>query len=665
MSAIKVSSLHIYPIKSTAGIDLPHAMVNELGLAFDRRFVVNDASGQCITARTEPKLCLVQTKLTAHGIELSADNMPTLILTYEKFSNQYQDVTIWGDNIAGQLCSNEADIWFSEYLQRPCQLLFFGQDSSRKKKPNTERARDVAFADGYPLLLISQASLDNLNSRLEGKRLEDSHLENKHLSDSQQQAVSMAQFRPNIVIDNCQPFAEDGWQRIRIGEVEFKVSKPCERCIFTTINPQNAEKHPEQQPLRMLKSFRQNHNGEVLFGQNLIALNSGRIKAGDKLTVISHQKPPVFNLADATSSTQATLIKTTNGTNGNSSETENTMQLTCQKIITQTHDVKTFVLTYPGASQIKQLAGQHINLRVNIFGQEQPCCYTIASNPTTKNQISLTIKRVHKGKVSNFFHDHFKVGDTVKARVPSGNFHLPDVIPKKVLLLSAGSGITPMLSMLRFMVAEKSNNKVIFLHSARSEEDLIAREEIENLATTHGNCQVTYTLTRQAKPQWQGYQGHLSERMLTNIAQLIQYEVFVCGPEGFRKAAQQHLRQLGLNKEQYHYESFGAQHTIIPSPTSDPEPTKKQYKKLNIHFDKWKKHYQGDNQKTLLEHGEDAGLILPYSCRAGMCGNCKAQLINGEVIQTATDGLTAQEKQAGYILCSSATAISDVIIKHG
>ncbi len=655
MSVTKVNSLYIYPIKSTAGINLPDAMVDELGLAFDRRFVVSDTFGQFITARTEPRLCLVRTKLTAQGIELSATKMPTLILCYKKFSPQYQNVTIWGDNIAGQLCSNEADAWFSEYLQRPCQLLFFGQDSSREKKPNTEKARKVAFADGYPLLLISQASLDNLNARLVGKEL----------GDNQQQAVSMAQFRPNIVIDNCLPFAEDGWQHIRIGEVEFKVSKPCERCIFTTVNPQNAEKHAEQQPLRMLKSFRQTPQGEVLFGQNLIALNNGQIKAGDKLTVIRYQKPPIFNLADATNPAQATLVNNTNKASSNSSETEGTMQLTCQQIIIQTHDVKTFVLTWSGASQIKQLAGQHINLLVNIFGKEQPCCYTIASQPSTKNQISITIKRVPQGKVSNFFHDHFKVGDTLKARAPSGNFHLPDVIPNKVLLLSAGSGITPMLSILRFMVAEKTDNKVVFLHSAHSEEDLIARDEIANLAKAHGNCQVIYTLTKQVRPQWQGYQGRLTEQMLTNIPQLIQHEVFVCGPEGFRKAAQQHLRQLGLNKEQYHYESFGAKQTITPSPTGGSTEAKAAYHKVNIHFDKWKKHYQGDNQKTLLEHGEDAGLILPYSCRAGMCGNCKAKLISGEVMQTATDGLTDQEKQAGYVLCCSTTATSDVVIEHG
>ncbi len=415
MSITNVSSLHIYPIKSTAGICVSHAKVEEMGLAFDRRFIVSDLSGQFITARTEPKLCLVHTKLVEQGIELfalnQAMNMPTLILSYEKFSKEYKNVTVWKDNISGQLCSKEADAWFSHYLQRPCQLLFFGAHSRREGKPldvdtnidvdiKNDKNKKIAFADGYPLLLISQASLNDLNQRLESK---------------QQQTVSMAQFRPNIVIDNCLPFAEDGWQHIRIGNVEFKVSKPCERCIFTTVNPKNAEQHPEQEPLRTLKSFRQTNQGEVLFGQNLIALNKGQIKEGDKLTVIRKQNPSIFNTSTKTNLTQTTLI--------------------------------------------------------------------------------------------------------------SNNDH--------------------------------KNNK-----------------------------EITATIN------------------------------------------------------------------------------KKTNKKINIYFKKWNKSYQSSDKKTLLEQGEDAGLILPFSCCAGMCGSCKAKLISGEVIQSSSDGLTIQEKQAGYILCCSTIAVSDVIISH-
>lgn len=424
---IKVSSLHIYPIKSTAGITLLSTKVETLGLAFDRRFVISDPSGLFITARTEPRLCLVQTKLSPHGLILSAPNMSTLTLTYTEFTPQYQKVTVWGDSINGQLCSEKANSWFSEYLQRPCVLLFFGEDSYRERSANTDNARKLAFADGYPLLLISQASLNDLNTRL---------LENKNNDESftnnAQNIISMTQFRPNIVVDNTAAFAEDTWQHIRIGEVEFKVSKPCERCVFTTINPETGEKHPQQQPLRMLQSFRQTLHGEVLFGQNLIALNSGTINAGDELTVISTQQPPVFALSTLTA------------------------------------------------------------------------------------QITNT----------------------------------PDNTPK----------VKPL---------ENNNN------------------------------------------------------------------------------LNDHIVDKSVNK------------------------------KLNVFFEKWNKRYQipsttlngqeGEQAKTLLENGEDAGLILPYSCRAGMCGRCKAKLISGEVKQLPTDdmnGLTEQEKKEGYILCCSTIAISDVVIKH-
>lgn len=397
MSVTSVSSLHIYPIKSTAGISLAHTIVEELGLSFDRRFVVSDPSGLFITGRTEPTLCLVQSTLVMQGITLSAPNMPTLILRYNEFDNQYQNVTVWGDDIAGQLCSTKANAWFSQYLQRPCQLLFFGKNSHRQKGLNTDSSRKLAFADGYPLLLISQASLDDLNSRL---------------IDNKQQAVSMAQFRPNIVIEHCLPFAEDGWQHIRIGNVEFMVSKPCERCIFTTVNPQLGEKNAEQQPLRTLKSFRQNQHGEVLFGQNLIALNNGQIKQGDELTVLSEQKKPTFILAGV-------------------------------------------------------------------------------------------------------------------------------ITPHKTIA-------TPLI---KTALITKSPNK-----------------------------------------------------------------------------------------------------------------------KITIHFEKWHKNYQvigvNNTSKTVLENGEDAGLILPYSCRGGMCGRCKAKLISGEVKQSSTDGLSEKEKQDDYILCCSSVAISDVVIKH-
>jgi len=186
-----LQSLHVYPIKSAAGIALSTSWVDDFGLSFDRRFVITDANGQFITARTEPILCLIKVNLSEHGLVLTAPNMPTLHISYQKLSPTYKTVTVWADNIQAQYGHEDYDLWFSKYLNKPCQLLYFGERSQRLVNNSHKQ---VAFADGYPLLLISQASLDDLNSKM---------------SLPGHQKISMSQFRPNIVVDGCNAFAED------------------------------------------------------------------------------------------------------------------------------------------------------------------------------------------------------------------------------------------------------------------------------------------------------------------------------------------------------------------------------------------------------------------------------------------------------------------------
>jgi uncharacterized protein YcbX/ferredoxin len=271
-----LQSLHIYPIKSAAGIALSNSWVDDFGLSFDRRFVLTDPSGLFITARTEPTLCLIKVNLSEQGLILTAPDMPALHISYHMLSTVYKDISVWDDGIKAQYGHKNYDLWFSQYLNKPCQLLYFGEQSQRYVRNSHKQ---VAFADGYPLLLISQASLDDLNRKM---------------SLQLNQSVSMSQFRPNLVVDHCDAFAEDTWQHIRIGEVEFEISKPCSRCIFTTVNPKNAEKHPQQEPLTTLKNYRQVASGDVMFGQNLIALNQGSIKQGDEIVILKKQSSPLF-----------------------------------------------------------------------------------------------------------------------------------------------------------------------------------------------------------------------------------------------------------------------------------------------------------------------------------------------------------------------------------
>ena len=626
MSYTQLQSICVYPIKSSAGLTLSSSWVEKIGLPFDRRFVVCDAQGQFITARTLPKLCLIKCNITATGLVLNAPDMPMLVIGYDACKDEYQHVTIWKDTMLGQRCHDSVDHWISQYIGKPAHLLYFGEQTTRKiAKTNNP----VAFADGYPLLLISQASLDNLNNKLKSP-------------------VTMAQFRPNLIVEGCDEFAEDTWKHIRIGEVEFEVSKPCSRCVFTTVNPETAEKHHQLEPLATLKSYRQVASGDVMFGQNLIPLNSGQINQGDSVTVIETQSPPVFN-----GPTRKSITKPA------SNKSIGKFSLTCTKIIDETHDVKTFVFQGEKLADVSYHAGQHLPFKLTIAGKKTNAVYTLSSTPTRKGYLSITVKRVDGGRVSNFLHDHFNVGSKIEAKSPAGNFHLDNINNDKLLLLSAGSGVTPMLSMLKHLVDEAKPSDVVFFHSARSEQDIIAQQEVAGLAKQHGQCKVSYTLTQSAKPSWQDYQGHLNEQMLANIPHLTQRQVMVCGPEGFRDSAKSLLLGLGLPSEQFHFESFGSKPKKETNGNDRQESTAKS---VNILFDSWDKHVKGDNKQTLLEQGEEAGLILPYSCRGGMCGSCKVKLENGEVRQLASDGLMDAEKDQGYILACSCVPLTDVVI---
>ena len=176
------------------------------------------------------------------------------------------NVTIWNDQCSAIDCGDEAAKWISQFLDTPSRIVFFPDTEVRQVDPDYANLGDkTAFSDGFPLLLISQASLDDLNSRL-------------------QQPVTMTQFRPNIVISGCEAFAEDKWKKIKIGDIEYRIVKPCSRCIIPSINIETAK--PAAEPLKTLASYRKQGN-KVYFGQNIIAENEGSIEIGMPVTIIS------------------------------------------------------------------------------------------------------------------------------------------------------------------------------------------------------------------------------------------------------------------------------------------------------------------------------------------------------------------------------------------
>lgn len=262
-----LAKIVVYPVKSCAGNELPGCEVEARGLKGDRRWMVCDPNGRFLTGRQLPALVRVRASAgSAGGLLLSAPAMSDLAVA-EPDGGVRRQSEVWGNPVDAADAGDAAADWFSHYLQRPVRLLFADQQLQRRLEPEYSQAGDeVAFADGYPLLLLSRAAADELSSRA-GRDL------------------GWRRFRPNLLVDGVPAHAEDGWRRIRIGEVLFDVAKPCTRCVFTTIDPGSAIAEADGEPLRTLKSYRRGASG-ITFGQNLIARSVGTVRCGDPVEVI-------------------------------------------------------------------------------------------------------------------------------------------------------------------------------------------------------------------------------------------------------------------------------------------------------------------------------------------------------------------------------------------
>lgn len=255
-------SIHVYPLKSCAPLDLAQAEVEPRGLAHDRRWMLVDEEGRFLTGRQLPRLVLLRALPQPDGLRLEAPGMPDLAVAFPRTDTPRRKVQVWKDGVQALDAGELAAGWLACFLGRPARLVWMDALAVRPVSPSHGQPGDeVSFADGYPLLLISQAALDTLNARLA-------------------RPVPMLRFRPNLVVDGAPPHAEDGWRRVRIGAVEFDAVKPCTRCVFTTVDPERGEFDPSGEPLATLKTYRRGPSG-VSFGMNLIPRGGGILRVGD------------------------------------------------------------------------------------------------------------------------------------------------------------------------------------------------------------------------------------------------------------------------------------------------------------------------------------------------------------------------------------------------
>ncbi len=267
-----LSSLHLYPLKSAAGLAVETLDILPRGPRHDRRWMVVDADGGFVTARQVSEMVLIRAEATGEGLRLSAPGVAGFDVVPPSPDAKRAPASIWKSSVDALLVDPAADAWLSAFLQRPVRLVYMDDDARRAVDPEYAQPGDeVSFADGYPMLVISQSALDGLNARL---------------ADAGRAPVVMAQFRPNLVIADAAAHAEDGWKRVRIGVVEFDAVKVCVRCVFTTVDPVTGARRADGEPLNILKNYRRTPNG-ITFGMNLIPRGIGTLRIGDAVTVLA------------------------------------------------------------------------------------------------------------------------------------------------------------------------------------------------------------------------------------------------------------------------------------------------------------------------------------------------------------------------------------------
>lgn len=264
MQPLRLSEIWIYPIKSLGGIRLRSSKVWGKGLVFDRRWMLIDETNTFMSQRITAELALFKLEPTDTGFVISFRDQSIELSYQNEYLSEEIKARVWDDEVLVHEVSEAHSKWFSRQIGAACKLVCFPEANERKVDPRYADEKDhVSLADGYPFLIIGQASLDDLNSRLE-------------------EPILMNRFRPNLVFVGGTPFEEDAWSYFTIGKNRFKGVKPCARCILITVNQENGEKGKE--PLATLSTYRKREN-KIYFGQNVLTIDHHEIHEGDEITI--------------------------------------------------------------------------------------------------------------------------------------------------------------------------------------------------------------------------------------------------------------------------------------------------------------------------------------------------------------------------------------------
>jgi ferredoxin-NADP reductase len=326
-----------------------------------------------------------------------------------------------------------------------------------------------------------------------------------------------------------------------------------------------------------------------------------------------------------------------------------------------THDVKTFRFKPVNGAEIPfdYLPGQFLTLHIRPQGIPTRRSYTIASTPTWRDRIEITVKREERGLVSRWLHDELRIGEEVEIEAPNGTFFFTGKEAESVALIGGGVGITPMMSATRYLTDSGWSGKIYLILGFKAPRDYIFREELTRLAARNGNLSVTVVMSRPEGEPWSGPIGHIDASLLSSAVPDIEtHRVHICGPPSMMHAVETVLIGLGVPDAHIKMEAFG---------TAKRDPTARGAASLEV---AGKVFFQASDVTapvyvgtTILDAADEAGVFIDNACRSGTCGSCRAKLVSGSVTMAVEDALTKEDKAEGYILTCQAKIRSDVKIE--
>lgn len=346
------------------------------------------------------------------------------------------------------------------------------------------------------------------------------------------------------------------------------------------------------------------------------------------------------------------------------------LNLVCELVRRETHDVKTFLFRPEPASLVRFEPGQFLTLELEIDGTAINRCYTISSPPTRPERLCITVKRHPGGLVSNWLHDTMRPGTTVKSLPPAGHFSFRRRPGERYLFLSGGSGITPLMSMSRTLYDLGDDRDTIFVHSARSPQDIIFKNELSVFAGGLSRFHTAF-VCENAAPGFDGMTGFLDGPKLAALApDLLQREIFCCGPRVYMDAVRAALMAANFDLAHYHEESFSfATPEALKAATpidaaADKRTEVSAADRFKITFTRSGRTIDCAPDQFILEAARAAGLRLPFSCAKGLCGTCKSKKVSGDVEMNHAGGIRPREIEAGMFLPCCSKPLSDVVIER-